>query len=150
MEPFRRPEVAAYAALLAESFHRLLGRPLCEDGSAQGIWTLAQPLVSHGTEADPVFRYGNAAALALWDMDWDAFTRLPSRQSAADTPEVQADRARLLETARQRGWVPGYTGIRISARGRRFRISDVILWTVTDAAGTCHGQAALIGRVENI
>lgn len=147
MEPFLRPEVAAYSALLADSFQRLLGRPLCEGAPAQALWTLPQPLVSHGTEADPVFRYGNAAALALWEMDWEAFNRLPSRQSAADSPEVQADRARLLETARHRGWVPGYTGIRVSASGRRFRISDVILWTVTDAGGTCHGQAALIGAV---
>jgi hypothetical protein len=43
--------------------------------------------------------------------------------------------------------VDGYEGIRISATGRRFRIADTLLWTVTDAQGTRHGQAALIGRV---
>ena len=36
-------------------------------------------LVSHGTEADPVLNYGNAAALALWEMSWTELTRTPSR-----------------------------------------------------------------------
>lgn len=147
MEPFRRAEIAAYARLLAESFHRLLGRPLCEGDPAQALWTLPQPLVSHGTGADPVFRYGNAAALALWEMDWDSFTRLPSRRSAPDSQDVQADRTRLLQAAMSRGWVDGYEGIRVSASGRRFRIAQTVLWTVSDAAGQPHGQAALIGKV---
>lgn len=148
MEPFRHPEVAAYSARLADSFQHLLGRPLCAGDPAQALWHLPQPLVSHGTEVDPIFRYGNAAALALWEMDWGAFTRLPSRQSAADTPEVQADRSHLLQTARRQGWVAGYEGIRISATGRRFRISDIVLWTVDDARGQMIGQAALIGNVD--
>jgi hypothetical protein len=132
----------AYAALLAQSFQRLAGRALHD------IWTLPQPLVSHGTEADPVFRYANAAALTLWEMDWDSFTRLPSRLSAQDDPDIQIDRARYLAEAAARGWVENYQGIRISSTGRRFRIAETILWTVTDAQGLRHGQAALIGRVD--
>ena len=57
-------------------------------------------------------------------------------------------RAALLAKALQTGWVGDYSGIRISAKGQRFRISDTILWTVTDAAGRRHGQAALIGAVQ--
>ena len=147
----------AYARLLAESFARVVGRALVAGQAGMDDATLtralrdmAQPLVSHGTEADPIFRYANTAALTLWEMDWDRFTRLPSRLSAEAEPDIQGDRARLLAAALARGWVGDYAGIRISASGRRFRIADTILWTVTDATGQRHGQAALIGRVERL
>lgn len=134
----------AYARLLAESFARLTGEALGDP------WARPDPIVSHGTEADPIFRWANPAALALWEMDWNAFTRLPSRQSAADTPEVQADRSQLLKEAWRKGWVTGYRGIRVSASGRRFAIDDTVLWTVRDAKGVIHGQAALIRRVDRL
>ena len=35
---------------------------------AEALFHHPQPLVSHGVQADPVFRYGNAAALSLWQM----------------------------------------------------------------------------------
>lgn len=150
MLPYQTPESVAYAALLVSSFQRLTGRPLLSgpaDNLADALFHHPQPLVSHGVQADPVFRYGNAAALSLWQMEWDAFTRLPSRHSAQADPDIQSDRSALLARALQTGWVADYSGIRISAKGQRFRISDTILWTVTDATGTRHGQAALIGSV---
>lgn len=104
-------------------------------------------MVSHGTEADPIFRYANKAALALWQMDWHSFTQLPSRRSAEADPDIQSDRSALLAAALAKGHVADYQGIRISAKGQRFRISNTILWTVTDAMGQKHGQAALIGSV---
>jgi hypothetical protein len=134
----------AYARLLAESFARLTGRPLGDP------WGLSQPLVSHGTEDDPIFRYANPAALTLWEMDWESFTKLPSRLSAQDDPAIQTDRSAYLAQAAVKGFVSDYQGIRISATGRRFRIADTILWTVTDTTGIRHGQAALIGRVERL
>jgi hypothetical protein len=148
--PWRAREAVAYAALLVTSFERLTGRALLEGDLppfdlAERLFHHPQPLVSHGTEADPVFCYGNDAALSLWQMGWHDFTRLPSRQSAQPDPDIQSDRAALLARALQTGWVADYSGIRISAKGQRFRISDTILWTVTDAQGARHGQAALIG-----
>lgn len=150
MIPALSPKPAAYARLLSESFARLVGRPLCAGDPAHALWHLPQPLVSHGTEADPIFRYANQAALALWEMDWDSFTRLPSRLSAQDDPTIQTDRSRYLREAAERGWVSDYTGIRVSATGKRFRIAETILWTVTDATGRKHGQAALIGAVQPV
>jgi hypothetical protein len=134
----------AYARVLEESFERLTGAALGDP------WTLAKPLVSHGTEPDPIFRYANPAALALWEMDWDSFTKLPSRHSAQDDPAIQTDRSTYLAQAAAKGWVSDYQGIRISATGRRFAISQTILWTVTDLSGRRHGQAALIGQVERL
>lgn len=145
MQPHLAPEAAAYAALLADSFQRQTGQSLPADAAA--LWLHPQPLVSHGTEADPIFRYANAAALALWQMDWHSFTSLRSRHSAEADPEIQSDRSALLTAALAQGHVADYQGIRISAKGQRFRISNTVLWTVTDASGHKHGQAALIGSV---
>jgi MEKHLA domain len=148
VKPYLSPEAAAYAALLAESFHRQTGQSLPHD--PEQLWHHPQPLVSHGTEPDPIFRYANQAALALWQMDWQSFTGLPSRLSAEADPTVQSDRLNLLQTALAKGHVANYQGIRISATGKRFRISETLLWTVTDANGQTHGQAALIGKATPI
>lgn len=151
------PATRAYARLLVDSFARTVGRDLAPGlagldtpALTAALRDMPFPLVSHGPEADPIFRYANTAALDLWEMDWDRFTRLPSRQSAEAEPDIQGDRSRLLAAALAKGWVGDYSGIRISATGRRFRITDTILWNVTDAQGQRHGQAALIGRVERL
>lgn len=156
-EPWLEDSALAYARLLADSYQRLtgaalLGHPAPQDDRAlaAALFAAPVPVVSHGTEADPVFRYGNAAALALWEMDWAGFTRLPSRRSTEDDPAVQADRDRLLAEARAKGWTDGYRGIRVSSGGRRFRILETVLWTVRDVSGQVHGQAARIGRVEPV
>lgn len=154
LEGWQTEAAVDYARLLSDSYQRLTGAPILglaapddDRALAAALFALPLPVVSHGTEVDPLFRYGNAAALALWEMGWDSFTRLPSRLSAEDDPAVQADRDRLLAEARERGWTDGYRGIRISASGRRFMILDTVLWTVRDVAGRVHGQAARIGRI---
>lgn len=134
--------------LLLESLFRLTGRhPVdAEPGSiaaAQAVWEAPFALVAHGTEQDPVFNYGNQTALALFEMDWAAFTRLPSRLSA-EAPNRQ-ERERLLRRVGEQGFIDDYTGIRISSTGQRFRIENAVVWNVTDAAGHDQGQAALFG-----
>jgi hypothetical protein len=130
--------------LLADSFQRLLGRPLLAvapgDDLAQSLWTAPQVIVAHGTQAEPVFFYGNRAALALFEMDFDAFTRLPSRLSAE--PVAQSERARLLQAVTERGFIDDYRGVRISASGQRFTIENAVVWNLVDAHGVNHGQAA--------
>lgn len=145
------PEVAAYNALMAYSFHHFTGEEIVPDARQLGATDLANimfnapvAIVSHGTEADPIFRYANAAALDLWQMDWEAFTCLPSRHSAEPESEIQGDRNRLLKAALENGFVNDYSGIRISSQGRRFEIRDTVLWNVIDQDGLRHGQAAFI------
>jgi hypothetical protein len=135
--------------LVLDSFRRLVGRELVSrEGApleqARRLFAAPQVVVSHGTEADPVLCYGNAAALVLWEMDWATFTRTPSRLTAE--PLHRDERARLLERTRRDGFVDDYAGIRISATGRRFRIEQAIVWNVVDAAGNLHGQAATFDR----
>jgi hypothetical protein len=149
--PYLSPEVQAYSLLLSDSFSSFTKRPILpglpDDAPAlaEALFEAPQPIVSHGMEPDPIFRYANHAALKLWDMDWDSFTRLPSRLSAETTPASQADRNSHLEDALTYGFVEGLTGVRISSTGRRFEIRDTVLWNVIDTHGIRHGQAAIIG-----
>lgn len=129
--------------LLAASFLRLLGRPLVAEDELDvwtALWHAPQVIVAHGTEADPLFFYGNRMALRLFEMDFAAFTRLPSRYSAE--PLAREERARLLERVTRDGYIDDYAGIRISGSGRRFRIEQAVVWNLVDADGTIHGQAA--------
>lgn len=148
-----RAAVKDWSRLLGQSFAAQTGNPLIQGATptapdyAHRLFHSPLPLVSHGAEADPIFCYANAAALALWGMGWEAFTRLPSRLSAEEDPDIQTDRSLYLREAAERGWVSEYSGIRKAADGRRFRISRAMLWTIYDDTGTRRGQAALIGEV---
>lgn len=99
-------------------------------------------IVSHGTEADPIFNYANTTALRLFEMTWDQFTALPSRLSAEAM--LQQDRERLLEKVARNGYVDGYSGVRISGTGRRFLIRNATIWNLLDEHGQPYGQAALL------
>jgi len=129
-------------ALIADSYARLLGQSLvdAQDDLADALWRAPRVIVAHGTEADPVFFYGNRLALQAFDMDFASFTRLPSRYSAE--PLAREERARLLARVTRDGFIDDYAGVRISARGRRFRIEQAVVWNLVDRAGRHHGQAA--------
>lgn len=107
---------------------------------AEALWQAPRVIVAHGTEADPVFFYGNRLALHTFDMDFASFTRLPSRYSAE--PLAREERARLLERVSRDGFIDDYAGVRISASGKRFRIERAVVWNLVDPAGGHHGQAA--------
>jgi hypothetical protein len=132
--------------LIAESFARLLGRPLVASAgdTVAALWSAPQVIVAHDTQADPVFFYGNRLALQVFAMDFAAFTRLPSRYSAE--PIERAERARLLARVTRDGFIDDYAGVRIAANGQRFRIEQAVVWNLIDDAGACHGQAATFTR----
>jgi hypothetical protein len=128
--------------LIAESHHRLLGKPLIDslEDIRRALWQAPRVIVAHGTEDDPIFFYGNRLALQAFEMSFTDFIRLPSRFSAE--PLLREERARLLERVSRDGYIDDYAGIRISATGRRFKIDQAVVWNLIDAAGVCHGQAA--------
>jgi hypothetical protein len=141
------PHVAEFSTLLASSFLHWTGTPLTNEVDVPyALYNAPFALVAHGTEPDPVFCYANLAAQKLWNMDWRAFTRLPSRLSAE--PAVAAERERLLKQAAEMGFVDQYQGVRITSDGKRFRIHNTVLWNVVDSMGTMHGQAAVIREWE--
>ncbi len=127
--------------LIAESYERLLGRPLVQGpDTIQALWSAPGAIVAHGTEADPIFFFGNRTALRLFDMPFEDFTRLPSRLSAE--PLLREERAALLERVSRDGFISDYAGVRISAKGARFRIERAVVWNLIDSTGMVRGQAA--------
>ena len=141
-EHYRQAARVPRIALIAESFARLLGRPLVDPAEdvVAALWEAPQVIVAHGTEHDPVFFFANRAALAAFECDVEAFTRMPSRLSA-ETP-LREERQALLDRVTRDGFIDDYAGVRISALGRRFRIERAIVWNLVDGAGVRHGQAA--------
>lgn len=142
---------AGHVRLMRESLRRLAGAELCDPAledaeAARAVFLAPFAVVSHGTEADPVFNYGNRVALDLFEMTWEEFTALPSRLSA-EAPERE-ERMRLLAEVSAHGFIRDYAGIRISRSGKRFRIERATVWNLADDEGTGRGQAAMFGRWE--
>jgi len=135
--------------MLCNSFHHWTGRTLIAPCAnrverAKTLFEAPFAVVSHDTADDPIFNYANLKAMELFEMDWQTFTHLPSRLSAE--PVNQATRLASLRTVAEKGYIDGYSGIRISASGRRFRIDDVTVWNLLDANGNDAGQAAMFAN----
>jgi len=139
---YREPEVARRIALIASSFRQLLGRPLVEeaDDLVAALWHAPRAIVAHGTEADPVFFFGNQYALKAFESDVAGFTQMPSRLSA-EAP-LREERQALLDRVSAHGFIEDYAGTRITAKGRRFRIDCAVVWNLLDEQGRKQGQAA--------
>jgi len=97
-------------------------------------------VVAHGGETDPLLNFANRAALQLWEMPLQDFLGTPSRHTAE--PVHRAERAQLLARTTRDGYIEDYSGIRIAASGRRFRIHQAVVWNVLDDDGSPAGQAA--------
>lgn len=135
--------LTGHSRLLLESYRRLLGRELPLPSGldiAEALFEAPFALVSHGTEAEPIFNYGNRTALTLFAMSWQAFTALPSQRSAESG--TREGRERLLAEVKEKGYIEDYSGVRIAADGSRFRINNVVIWNIHDDQGVYRGQAA--------
>lgn len=127
------------------SFRHWTGRELIPDEGAPEeqarlLFEAPFPVLAHGVEPDPILNYGNRAALTLWEMEWDEFTRMPSRLTAE--PDARDERARVLAEVTAWGFSNNYTGVRVSRSEKRFLIEKAIVWNVFDEAGKPAGQAA--------
>ncbi|MCU0429472.1 MAG: MEKHLA domain-containing protein [Cytophagaceae bacterium] len=131
--------------LICSSFFSLLGRDLISGNSlaekANAMYYAPFVVVAHNTEADPVFFYANLTAQQLWGLSWDEFLSTPSRLTV-EAMEV-SERQKLLDRARQFGYVDDYTGIRKRKDGSAFEIGTTILWNLKDKEGNYAGQAAM-------
>jgi hypothetical protein len=145
--------VTAQSVCLARSLRHWTGRDLLTGKFSPAefsdkLFHAPFVVVSHGTEADPILNYGNAAALALWEMSWEELTRMPSRLTAEALN--REERARLLEAVTRRGFIDDYSGVRISKSGRRFRIRRATVWNLLTADDKPCGQAAMFDKWEFI
>lgn len=141
--------LAAHAELLISSFFRLTGKALIEIPHAktniyQALYDADFCVVSHNTENDPIFNYGNRAALNLFEMRWVDFIKLASKKSA----ELQnrEERDNLLARVSAHGFIEDYQGVRVSATGKRFFVENSIVWNVLDEKDHYCGQAAVLYR----
>jgi hypothetical protein len=132
--------------LIADSYRRLTGRDLVPPGSdpVDALWTAPRVILAHGTEPDPIFFFGNQAALDRFGMTIQAFVGMPSRLSAE--PLHQGERQGLLDRVIRHGFIDDYSGDRIAADGSRFRVEGATVWNLIDAAGVVHGQGATFDR----
>jgi len=89
----------------ADAYERLTGRQLTApaDDLAQALWTAPRVIVAHGIEADPIFFFGNRAALDQFEMTVEQFTAMPSRRSAE--PMLRGERQTLLEQVARNGFL---------------------------------------------
>jgi hypothetical protein len=138
--------LADHVAVMRRSFRHWTGQelfdPQLNDADAARAAFLADfILVSHNTASDPVFNYGNNAALALFEFSWEEFLKLPSRFSAESVS--REERARALQQVTEHGYIEDYRGVRVSRSGRRFLINKAIVWNLIDPIGRPLGQAAM-------
>lgn len=115
---------SAHIKLLVSNINLLTGENIIEnnndiDNIAREIFFAPFVVMSHGTEADPIFNYANQCALNLFEMTWEAFIKLPLRFSAE--ADSQDERDRILESVSKNGYVNDYTGVRISNKVSTFR-----------------------------
>ncbi|WP_204141815.1 MEKHLA domain-containing protein [Halomicronema sp. CCY15110] len=142
--PDQQSQAQLWSRQLAHSYQHWRHQPLVTvtelQTLAQALFEAPVAIVSHGTQADPIFNYANRCALNLWELDWDTFTQMPSRLSAE--PMHRDERAQMLAQLQTHGFVDNYQGIRISSQGQRFYIQQAVIWNVIDDTGTRLGQAA--------
>ncbi|MCX7593536.1 MAG: MEKHLA domain-containing protein [Fischerella sp.] len=146
--PWQEEAIVIHSLRLLHSFHYWTGDFLLDvSGSPQEIarvlFEAPFVLVSHGTEADPIFNYANRKALELWELSWEDFTRLPSRKTAEEV--VQAERNRLLVETANKG-LSNFSGVRLTSTGQRFYIEDGIIWNLLDEKHQYCGQAAVYSQ----
>jgi hypothetical protein len=143
--------IETHGAELLRTYHQWTGRHLIEPcgearREARRLFEAPFAVVSGGAEGDQILNYGNNTALDLWEMDWETLTRTPSRLTAE--PMHRAERANFLQRVREQGFITDYSGIRISSKGRRFRITQATVWNIIDAHGNYTGQAATFSKWE--
>mmetsp|Transcript_14710 Transcript_14710/g.23932 ORF Transcript_14710/g.23932 Transcript_14710/m.23932 type:complete len:173 (-) Transcript_14710:2202-2720(-) len=117
--------------LLQESYKHYTGKQL--GGEEMATWEAlhnseAFVLASVGIQDDPIFNYGNRAAMNVFKLDWDEFTQFPGRYSADE--ENRESREKLLKMANQAEYLPDVEAIRVDAEKRRFKLVDAELFTV--------------------
>jgi hypothetical protein len=135
-----------HVARLLEAFARATGSDLIAEMKldpaqlGRSAWEGDFALLSHRGDEQAILNYGNRFALDLWECDWASFTTMPS---VATTPrEDVTQRRAMMAAAGSDGFVSGYAGRRVSAKGRLFRIENGTIWRLIDAKGEPFGIAA--------
>ncbi|QDZ18632.1 WHEP-TRS domain-containing protein [Chloropicon primus] len=153
-------DTVMWLLLVVESFTKALGRTLLEEQCsiteiADKVYEAPFVLLSHvyGEGGEGVrehkFNYANRRALELWETEWADLVGKPSSVSGEDAEEIQSDRDELLLECKEKGFVEGYEGWRISAKGKKFFVKGATLWEVKSSGGESVGQAVVLTEWED-
>lgn len=139
-------ELRTRARWILRSYRHWAGEDLIDlpsdegDVQARALFDAPFAVLAHDARADPLCVYANAAALSAFELSLDEAAGFRTRQTAE--PDARDERSNALAGAEEAGLVTGYSGIRVSTTGRRFRLLDGRIWTVLDDDGQRVGQAA--------
>lgn len=145
-EIWQKPEIITWTQNLLDSYEKRLGQALISRKShleeqAKMLFFAPFVVVSHDTQSDPIFNYGNQTTLHLWEITWEELIKIPSRKTVKDNIS-EVERAKMLQQAKEKGYIDHYQGIRITSTGKIFKINNAIVWNITNPQGTYLGQAA--------
>lgn len=146
MPPWTDDELQTRARWILRSYRKWSGEDLVagatdgDDERARALFDAPVAVLAHDRQDDPLCIYANAAALEAFELRIEDAPTFPTRRTAE--PDARAERSVALAGAADAGLVSGYSGIRVSTTGRRFRLNDGRIWTVLDDDGQPVGQAA--------
>lgn len=148
---WQNQEVIAWTQIILNSYQKLLGKDLIdrqvsEEEQAKNLFFSSFAVLSHGTQSDPIYNYGNQIALQLWERDWDELMKMPSCLSVEVI--LREDRQKILEATQKQGFIENFQGIRLSKTGKRYKINDITLWNLIDEHDCYCGQAATFSQWE--
>lgn len=140
--------------LILANYRRLFGRDLVDSSGPSGLVeslfnaprAVLSALGPFGT--DHRFNYVNQTGLVLFEYAWKEIIGRPSSTSAE--PVHRDERRRLLDEVGKNGFIENYSGIRISKKGRRFRIKNATVFNLLDGGGRYIGQAATFSDWEPV
>jgi hypothetical protein len=144
-EIWKQEKVINWCQTILNSYEQIVGKQLIPRNGdkleeSKALFLAPFVVVSHGTEIPPIFNYANETALNLWEMNWEEFTQLPSRESAiADAREL---REKMLQEVIKKGYIDNYEGIRITKTGKQFLIKNATVCNLINDNNNYCGQAA--------
>lgn len=122
-----------HVSILDMSLKKLTGRGVYDrmnipQGALQEVLSNNRfVLISHGTQKDPIYNFGNTACLEAFVRTWQELCRIPSRESVVTRSQDDALRIELMNNVTNNGFVEGATGIRVTGDGRLIRLVDAVV-----------------------
>jgi len=104
-------------------------------------------LITHGTQADPIYNFGNVACLTAFHRAYDDLITMPSRLCVVHKSQDEVLRNELMTKVTNDGFVEGaYRGYRIRGDGKFIKLTNAVVWNCYGDDGVYIGQAALFDR----
>jgi hypothetical protein len=146
MEVWMKADVIKHCKLIEKNYKFWTGKELfeaklTESELSEKMYHAPFVVLSHGTQADPIYNYVNLKAQELWEFTWDEMIKLPSRRSAG-TNET-AERLELIREGQEKGITFTEKALRESRSGKKFYIKNVVLFNLLGEGGEYAGQCAI-------